>query len=98
MTVEDARKIAYPDQLYSIFWRNAGGRKWIRRGDIIDYFDDTFASSVELWHRWKLFGLPNGGGWMGERPTVVQAIEVVEAEKNLYESRTMEEARKKRGS
>jgi hypothetical protein len=35
---------------------------------------------------------------MGERPTVVQAIEVVEAEKNLYESRTMEEARKKRGS
>jgi hypothetical protein len=65
---------------------------------MVDYFDETFAVAIALWKRWKLFGLPHGGGWMDERPTVVDAVEIVEAEKTLYESRKLEDARNKHGS
>ena len=81
----------YPDELHPVYWRNEDGKRWIRRGDVIDYFDETFNSAVYQWQRWKMFGLPHGGGPMSERPIVVQAIQIVEEEKNLYESRKSEE-------
>jgi len=62
VTVDDARRITYKDALYAIYWRNADGRRWIRRGDIITYFDETFLTAVDLWRMWRMFGLPHGGG------------------------------------
>ena len=98
MGVEEAKCITYPDQYYPIYWRGADGRKWIRRGDIASYFDETFFTAVEVWNKFKLFGLPHGSGWLNERPSVVAAVSVVESERTFYESRKLEEARKKRGS
>jgi hypothetical protein len=51
-----------------------------------------------MWRRFKRFGLPHGSGWLNERESVVDAISVVDEEQSYYESRKLEEARKKRGS
>ena len=63
---------------------------WIKRGRIIDYFDETFLTAVAEWKAWKLFGLPHGGGRMAERPIVVQAIQIIEEERAYYERRKTE--------
>lgn len=96
MTVKEAKSIPYPDQLYPIYWRNQDGKRWVKRSEIINYFTDTWHTAVGLWSDFKLFGLPHGGGPMGERPMVIQAIRIVEEEKNLYELREAEEREKKR--
>lgn len=98
VTLEEARHVKYPDALYPIYWRGDAGKRWIKRGEILGYFDETWATAVELWRRWKMFGLPHGRGWLAETPAVLQAIDIVESEKNLYESRSLEEQREKSGS
>ena len=97
VTPEDARNISFPDQLFRVYWRNADGFRWIKRGSIAEIYDDAFHTAVTLWKRWKQFGLPHGNGWLNERPLVVEVIGLVEDERNLYESRKAEETRKKRG-
>jgi hypothetical protein len=79
--------------LYPIYWRGADRQKWIRRGDMVNYFDDTFASAVMLWKSWKTFGLPHDSGPLAERLIVITLITTVEDERKLYESRKAEEAR-----
>ena len=100
MTVDQARNVKMPDGLYPVFWRDPDGRqdyvkRFIRRGSIIDYFDDTFFSAVVLWKSWKVFGLPHGQGPLHERVIVTQMIAVVEEEANFYSVCDREEKRKK---
>lgn len=45
---------------------------------IPDYVDGELYSAVNLWNRWKSFGLPFGGGWAEQPAHVVDAIEAVE--------------------
>lgn len=97
VTVDDAEHITFPEQLFKVYWRNADGCRWIIRGSIKDLYDETFHCAVSLWKRWKQFGLPHNAGWLNERPSVIEAIGIVEDERNLYESRKAEETRKKRG-
>lgn len=82
--------MTFKDALYQIHWRNVDKRRFIRRGDIIDYFDELFFSGVQLWKTWKLFGLPQGGGWLSERPRVVQVITIVEEERLYYQDQESE--------
>lgn len=89
-TVEEAENVDYPDELEAIYWRNADGRTWIRRGDIIDYFDETWACAVREWKDWKMFGLPHGSGPLAERPQWIDAVRLVEEEYNFYENRRAE--------
>lgn len=96
--VTDRRIKIYPEEWCPIYWRNDDGRKWVQHKTVPGYYDETFASAVQLWKKWKTFGLPHGGGWLGERAVALRAIEIVEEERNLYESRRMEEARNKRGN
>lgn len=63
------------------------------RGEIPTYFTDSFWESVLLWRNWRNFGLPNGGGWLHERPEVIQVITIIDEERIMYEQREAEERR-----
>lgn len=59
------------------------------------YMDETFETAVSVWAMFNRYGLPNGGGPMQERPLVIQAINVVEEERALWEAREMERRKRK---
>jgi len=46
---------------------------------------------------WRTFGLPHGGGWLGERQEALQAITIVEEERSYYDYREAENRRSKNG-
>lgn len=52
--------------------------------------NETFVTAWNEWAKWKRFGLPHGQGWLFERPLWIQAIEILEQEFELYQSREME--------
>ena len=86
--------ITNPGEYHKIWCNNADGWRWVRRGDILGYFDETFYTAMRLWVNWKRFGLPNGGGWLNEPEVVLRVITVVDEERSLYDSKSIEESRK----
>jgi len=48
---------------------------------------------LRLASRVSKFGNPNGGGWYHERSTVVEICEIVENEKNRYQSWSFKEGK-----
>ncbi len=51
------------------------------RGSIPGYFGRTFYAAIELWRRWKRFGLPFWGlGWAETPDFIVRTIEAIDEE------------------
>lgn len=55
--------------------------------EIPDYVDDELWSAVNLWNRYKAYGLPFGGGWAEQPAHLVDAIDAVEHGIREYNSR-----------
>jgi hypothetical protein len=63
----------------------------IKNKEIPEYVNDTFYSALEHWYKTKLWGLANGGiGWANEPIGYIDAITLLEAEKNAIENEEME--------
>jgi len=59
--------------------------------DIPKYLDETFYSALEKWYYTKTWGLANGKvGWANEPKAYIDAITVIENEKNKVEAEEME--------
>ncbi len=53
----------------------------------IDVFDTDFLrASINLWVTFKRCGLPHGKGWYEERATVIDIINLLDAESNRYDT------------
>ena len=80
---------------FKIYSHDPIGWRWILRDDIPALFTEDLFDAIHLWKRWKRFGLPHGGGWLDEGERIIQLINIVEDEWNLYESGERESAREK---
>lgn len=63
-----------------------GGIIWIKRGNIPDYFDETFLTGYQCWKAFKTFGLPHGSGYMKERYLWKTVVGIIEEEFNLAQN------------
>lgn len=52
-----------------------------------------FWACWDLYTKIKVFGLPHGRGWLHERPTVLRIHQILEAQKNRYESWRLNEGK-----
>lgn len=83
-------KVTFPEALEQL----PGGR-WVKRGEIKDYFDDVFYVAYKEWKYWKRFGLGNGQGWRNEREIHLKLIDIFESEMDIYTSHKTKQATKK---
>lgn len=59
------------------------------------YCDDTFFSALEKWYYTKTWGMANGGvGWGNEPLGYMEAITILENEKNTMEHEEIEKRAK----
>lgn len=52
----------------------------VRRDRIPEYLTPDALSGVELWRRYRLFGMPFAGGWAEQPAVVLDVLETLEAE------------------
>lgn len=50
----------------------------IRRDKIPEYFTEDAIEAIDLWHRFKMLGLPFSGGWAEQPSIFIAAIEACE--------------------
>jgi hypothetical protein len=66
----------------------------IREKDISTYVNEFFYSAMERWALTKMWGLAHGKGWADEPIEYINAISVLENEKNKMENEEMEKRQK----
>lgn len=45
-----------------------------------------FSMAMELYHNFKLFGLPHGNGWLNERDLTLDILSILEDETNAFDA------------
>lgn len=66
--------------------KHGGGIEWIRRGDIPEYFNETFLTGYKCWKEFKTFGIPHGRGYINERLIWQTVVGIIEEEFNLAQN------------
>jgi hypothetical protein len=52
--------------------------EWIQKNTFPDYWNGDLWNSIQLWERWKTFGLPFSPVWGNNPAAIVEAIDTVE--------------------
>ena len=71
------------------------GEVEVERHTILEHFNEYYYSVVQLYNRYKRFGLPFSGGWAEQPEHIVQALDAVE---HAIELKRAFEQRKKNDS
>lgn len=51
----------------------------VRHDKILSYFDERYQSCIDLYNRYKRFGLPFSGGWAEQPGYIIEILETFEA-------------------
>lgn len=63
------------------FPESENGYILVRRKDFSNYITDELLSLIEMWHRIKAYGWPQGKGYLAEPEAVRVIVELFDAEK-----------------
>lgn len=66
------------------FPESENGYILIRRKDFSKYITDELLSLIEMWHRIKAYGWPQGKGYLAEPEAVRVIVELFDAEKASF--------------
>lgn len=72
-----------------------GEAVYVTRDEVKGYIENPiFLEALNIWHKTKLWGLPNGhDGWANEPIDVIDAITILENEAKVIEAEEMERAK-----
>lgn len=66
----------------------------VTRDEVKGYVENPeFLQALDLWHKTKLWGMPNGSGWANEPQEVLDAITALELESKAIEAEEIERAK-----